>query len=111
MQGVAKHIHAKRLTGLYVDHDDDRLTIPADTITAEGLENALSVTLVRRPTWKIVGLPGIAALKHMPTRSGERVIHFQDSDPPDSPAATAREAAVDERILAGARMSVTEHVP
>jgi AbiV family abortive infection protein len=43
MQGVAKHIHAKRLTGLYVDHDDDRLTIPADTITAEETTNLIDL--------------------------------------------------------------------
>ncbi len=47
MQGLAKSIHAKRLTGLYVDNDDDRLTIPAETISGEEAANLIDLATVR----------------------------------------------------------------
>jgi AbiV family abortive infection protein len=47
MDSLAKHIHAKRVGGLYVDSGDDSLTIPADTITTEEAENLLDLASVR----------------------------------------------------------------
>jgi AbiV family abortive infection protein len=47
MESLAKQIHAKRLTGLYVDNNDDGLTIPAETITAEQAANLIDLAATR----------------------------------------------------------------
>jgi putative DNA primase/helicase len=83
--------------------------IACDVVGTEGLENLLSIALVRQPAWRLVGLPGIGALRHLsPARKGERWIFFQDSDPVGSPAATGLQAGVDAMILADAIVRVTE---
>jgi putative DNA primase/helicase len=83
--------------------------IACDVVGTEGLENLLSIALVRQPAWRLIGLPGIGALQHLsPARKGERWIVFQDSDPVDSPAAKGLQAGVDAMILAGAIVRVTE---
>lgn len=43
MHGLAKHIHAKRLSGLYVDIGHDGLTIPALSITKEDADELLKL--------------------------------------------------------------------
>jgi len=117
----AKSVHRpnRRRYNLEPDHPDAVMTIaPADTgavdvacdvVAVEGLENLLSIALVRQAAWRLIGLPGIATLKHLsPARRGERWIVFQDSDPEDSPAAKALQAGVDALILGGAVVRVTE---
>jgi AbiV family abortive infection protein len=43
MDALARNIHAKRLSGLYVDVGDDGLTIPAASITSEETEELIKV--------------------------------------------------------------------
>ena len=82
--------------------------IACDVVATEGLENLLSLAVMRQPAWRLVGLPGIGALKHLsPARKGERWIVFQDSDPEDTPAVQGLQAGVDALLLAGAVVRVT----
>jgi hypothetical protein len=82
--------------------------IACDCVAVEGLENLLSIALVRQPAWRLVGLPGIGTLQHLsPARNRERWIVFQDSDPEDSSAAQGLEAGVDALLLGGAVVRVT----
>ena len=77
--------------------------IVADTIVCEGLENGLTLPLVKSPAQRIVVLPGIGALKHVQVRKDERVIVFRDGDPSNSAAAEALQAGIDALLLAEAR--------
>jgi putative DNA primase/helicase len=78
----------------------------ADTVVVEGLEDALSISELGRP-WRIVGLPGIGALKHLSVKRNERVIVVRDGDAPGSSADTALVAAIDHLLLEGAAVKVT----
>ena len=84
------------------------IDMSADTIITEGLENGLSLARVKSLS-RILALPGIGALPSVPVRKGERVIVFQDSDDPDSPAAKGLQTGIDILLLAGARVSRTAH--
>lgn len=80
------------------------IDLAATIVGAEGLENSLSIAhpAVARPGWRIIGLPGINALKNMSAKAGDRVIFFQDSDPDGSPARAGLQAGIDSLILQGA---------
>lgn len=47
MKGLAKHLHEKRLEGLYVGKDDDGLKIPSDAIRPDECERILSLAEAR----------------------------------------------------------------
>src|SRR5262249_12587936 len=82
--------------------------IACDVVAVEGLENLLSVALVRQPAWRLVGAPGVGVLRHLsPARKAERWVIFQDSDPEDSPAAKGLQDGADALILAGPIVRVT----
>jgi putative DNA primase/helicase len=85
--------------------------IVADTIICEGLENGLSLALVRSPPQRIVALPGIAALKHVKVRKGERATVFQDSDDAGHPALEGLQAGIDALLSAGAKVRKTKWHP
>jgi putative DNA primase/helicase len=88
------------------------VNIAADRIYVEGLEKGLCVFQVKEPGWAITAVPGIATLRHQrPERQGERIIVFRDGDPKDSPADKALQAGVDELIIHGAVVRVTETPP
>jgi hypothetical protein len=90
------------------DREPGCVDINADTILCEGLENALSLARIKRPGWRIAGLPGIGAAKRLrPERPGERIIFFQDSDPEGRPARAGLQAGIDALKLAGAKVSCT----
>jgi hypothetical protein len=84
--------------------------ISATVVIAEGLENSLSVAHpeVAHPGWKIIGVPGIATLKNVPAKAGDRIIVFQDSDPEGQPAQIGLQAGIDGLILQGAQVRRTE---
>jgi hypothetical protein len=84
--------------------------ISATIIGTEGLENAMSAghPEVAQPGWKIIGLPGIATLKNLPAKAGDRIIFLQDSDPEGHPAHAALQAGIDSLILQGAQVDRTE---
>jgi putative DNA primase/helicase len=81
--------------------------IVADTIICEGLEDGLSLALVKSPAQRIVVLPGIGTLRHIPVGEDERVIVFRDGDPSNSAAAEALQAGIDALLLVEARVRVT----
>jgi AbiV family abortive infection protein len=47
LKGLAKHLHGKRLEGLYVGQDDDGLKIPSDAIKADECEEILGMAEAR----------------------------------------------------------------
>jgi len=47
MQGLARFIHARRLAGLYVENDDDGLSIPRDAIAAAEAQNLIGLVSAR----------------------------------------------------------------
>ena len=56
------------------------IDIRVDVITCEGWENEESITLVKRPAWRILALPRINTMKHLPSvlkPEERRVIAFQ----------------------------------
>ena len=81
--------------------------LTTDTLIAEGLEDGLSLAELGRPV-RIVALPGIAALRHVPVRPGERIIICADGDLADSAAHRTLIAGTDALLLQGAVVRVTE---
>jgi hypothetical protein len=82
--------------------DISQRPIDHDTIIVEGLENALSLAHVQHPAQRILGLPGIGALRHLverTVRKGERVVVFRDGDPSASAADKSLRTGVDALIL------------
>jgi hypothetical protein len=56
------------------------IDIRVDVITCEGWENEESITLVKSPAWRVLALPGINTMKHLPSvlkPEERRVIAFQ----------------------------------
>jgi len=47
MQTFAQQTHAKRLAGLYVDHAEDKLAIPAEAISLDEAESLISLAMTR----------------------------------------------------------------
>jgi uncharacterized membrane protein len=83
--------------------------ISADVVICEGLENGLSINLVKSPAWRVIALPGISVLKNVALKPEERrVIVFQDSDPKGHPACEGLDAGVDTLLLGGKEVRVTE---
>ena len=80
--------------------------IAADAIIVEGVENALSLAMLDR-TFRVVGLAGIATLRSVPVKRGERIVVFRDSDPVGSPADQALITGIDALLLEGAGVRVT----
>jgi putative DNA primase/helicase len=79
----------------------------ANTAITEGLPDFLSVASLGRP-WRLVGLPGIGTLRHLPVKRGERVIVIRDGDDLGSAGHNALIAGIDHLILEGAVVRVTE---
>ena len=70
----------------------------ADVIVGEGLEDAES--LAQLPgAWRVVGLPGIGALKHFKAKKGERILVVGDGDEPESAGAKGLEEGIDHLLL------------
>jgi hypothetical protein len=86
------------------------IDISATMVIAEGLENSMSIAHpeVAHRGWKIIGVPGISLLENVPAKAGDRIIVFQDSDPPDHPAQLGLQAGIDSLILQGAQVRRTE---
>jgi hypothetical protein len=85
------------------------IDISADVIICEGLENGLSINLVKHPAWRIIAVPGIATLRNLALSPEERrVIVFQDSDADEHPARKGLTAGVDALIAAGKQVRITE---
>jgi putative DNA primase/helicase len=78
----------------------------ADTVIAEGLEAALAVVSLGRP-WRVIGLPGIGAMRHQQVKPGERVLVLRDGDEPGSRADRALIEGVDHYILEGASVRIS----
>lgn len=60
---------------------NDAVDILADTLVVEGLEDLLSLAELGRAA-RLVGLPGIGTLRHLPVKEGERITVFRDGDEP-----------------------------
>jgi hypothetical protein len=82
----------------------------ADLFVVEGAENALSLQMLGRPV-RIVGLPGVGALRHLPVRRGERVIVCRDGDEPGSAADKSLSTGIDHLLLEGAVVRITATPP
>ena len=77
-----------------------------DALVTEGIEDVLSLAELGR-AMRIVGLPGIGTLAHVPVRKGERIIVVRDGDGPGSPADRGLAAGVDHLLLGGATVKIT----
>ena len=77
-----------------------------DLIVCEGLEDALSVATLGRPS-RVLGLPGIGILRNIRTDKGARVVVVRDGDEAGSAADQALHAGLDELILQAADVDVT----
>lgn len=78
-----------------------------DTVVCEGLEDGLSTTKLGR-NWRIVAVPGVGVIPHLKVRSGERVLIVRDGDEPGSSADKALSEGINQLILAGADVFVTD---
>ena len=85
---------------------NDAVDILADTLVVEGLEDLLSLAELGRAA-RLVGLPGIGTLRHLPVKEGERITVFRDGDEPGSGADKGLVAGVDHLLLEGAVVRVT----
>lgn len=79
----------------------------ADTFITEGIEDTISLAEAGRPV-RIIGLPGIGAMKHLQVKKGERVVVVRDGDEPGSPADKALITGIDHLLLEGAAVRVTD---
>jgi hypothetical protein len=82
------------------------IDLHVDLFICEGIENALSLQVLGRPV-RIVGLPGIGTLRHLPVRRGERVVVVRDGDEPNSAADKALTAGIDHLLLEDANVQIT----
>jgi hypothetical protein len=98
-----------------------RLPAPSETLTGpidrtadyaacEGVEDCLSLWALGK-AWTVIGLPGIAALRHLELSKGSRLVVVRDGDEPDSAAAKALITGVDSQLLNGVRVRVTPTPP
>jgi hypothetical protein len=85
---------------------------PVETIIAEGIEDALSIHRWGRRdgaarNWRIIGLPGIGALRHVKVDKDSTVTVVRDGDTAGSPADLALADGIDRLLLQTERVFVT----
>jgi len=70
-----------------------------DVVVAEGLEDALTVWRYGAVRCRVIGLPGIGALKHLTFPESTRITVIADGDPPGSKGAELLQKGLDALIL------------
>jgi Protein of unknown function (DUF3631)/Toprim domain len=74
----------------------------------EGLENLLSLAMAY-PTAEVIGVPGIGAMRHLPSFAGRDLLVFRDGDDPSSVASRrGLPAGIDHLLIGGARVKITD---
>ena len=82
-----------------------------DAVVAEGLEDALTVWRYGAVRCRVIGLPGIGALRHLKFPEGTRVAVIADGDAPGSKGAELLQKGLDALILQGCEVLVTATPP
>jgi hypothetical protein len=83
---------------IYPTPADNIKDIKYDLVITEGLEDGLSNAWIQRPC-RVIALPGIGSLKHIPVKKGERVLVVCDGDDPASAAHKGLVAGLDNLLL------------
>jgi hypothetical protein len=78
-----------------------------EVFVCEGLEDTLSVYRYGKRRCRIVGLPGIGALRHLKFPNGTKVTIVRDGDAPGSAGDKALQDGIDHLILDGVDVYVT----
>jgi putative DNA primase/helicase len=77
------------------------------TLVAEGVEDALSLHLAF-PFSAILGVPGVGWIQHIEPLPKAKVIMVRDGDAPDAPASETLTQGIDQLLLNGASVWVTD---
>jgi hypothetical protein len=82
-----------------------------DVVTCDGLEDALSVWRYGAQRCRVIGLPGIGALRHQKFPEGTKVTVVADGDRPGSKGAELLQRGLDALLLQGCDVLVTAIPP
>jgi hypothetical protein len=114
--GAKSTVEPKRRTFKAERSPDAIFNIPSpgankDVIVAEGALDALTIFRWAGYRTRVVGTPGIGALRHLRFPDAEKITVVAQGDAPGSPAAKALQEGLDALILAGGDVYVTETPP
>jgi hypothetical protein len=82
-----------------------------DVVICEGLEDALTIWRYGALRCRVIGLPGIGALRHQNFPEGTKVAVVADGDPPGSKGAELAKQGLDALLLQGCEVFVTVTPP
>ncbi len=80
---------------------------PLPVLVAEGPEDFLTLVAVF-PDHRVLGVPGVDWLAHMPVTKDMKLVLFKDGDPPDSSGAKNLLLGTDALLLTGAEVLLTK---
>jgi hypothetical protein len=86
---------------------------PEGILVCDGVEDAMAVALALfgQPTTRVIGLPGVWALKHLSFPEGTKITVVADGDPPGSQGALWLQQGVDHLLLSGCEVFITPIPP